>query len=308
MSQLKSFLTQSREHEESSSMETFDVVIPLRLTNSQTSIAIEAPEQSQNVSETLCNNLIALNTSHQRAPLRITNLTNEESTFVAPETPCLKLFRPTRTPILCRLTAHRSEQNLSILDFKQPHFVLPSPPRCHYSSPHRTPSSPSSPSSPSPNPEQLTTRDFELTGVLGAGAFGTVCAARYKGTGGGVALKVIKKRVGEAKKQVTKVEDVFGPLNTDVNMKEGAAEMGSASIKNCNMVVAEWLAMQRLAGVEGVVEVLGSWHDTDNFYIAMVSYRLNSDTICPTNHWDFVALIHWRDTAIPTCQVRQIFY
>lgn len=80
-------------------------------------------------------------------------------------------------------------------------------------------------------------------------------------------MKVIKKRVGEGKKPVTKPQDVFGPLDVD----GGVAKMGSASLKNCDLVVAEWIAMQRLAGANNVVEILGSWHDDDNFFIAMVS-------------------------------------
>ncbi|KAK7681798.1 hypothetical protein QCA50_015145 [Cerrena zonata] len=62
MSELKSLLT--TECMDLSSIETFDVVVPLRITNSQTSIAIEAPKETQVcLSETLCNNLIAFETT-----------------------------------------------------------------------------------------------------------------------------------------------------------------------------------------------------------------------------------------------------
>lgn len=244
MSELKSLLT--TECMDLSSIETFDVVVPLRITNSQTSIAIEAPKETQVcLSETLCNDLIAFEPTPQRAPLAITN---DESTLVVPDTPCFKSALPNVTPLLCRLTAHRTEQDISVVDIKQLQFLLPLTP------------------SLIPEPKQLSTNDFDIAGVLGAGAFGTVCAARYKGNGGGVALKVIKKQVGEGKQQVTQPEDVFGPLG----LGGGLVKMGSASIKNCDTVVAEWLAMQRLAHVDGVVDILGSWHDTNNFYIAMV--------------------------------------
>ncbi|KAK7696440.1 hypothetical protein QCA50_001097 [Cerrena zonata] len=249
MSKLQSLL--AMECDDSSSFETFDVVVPLRIANSQTSAAIEAPEETQIqeqqcLSETLCNNVIALNTTPPRGPLFITN-DEPGSTLAVFDSPCIKSSLPNVTPLLYRLTAHRPEQDISILNNKPPRFLLPPP---------------------SSVPNQLSTHDFEISGVLGAGAFGTVCAARYKGNGGGVALKVIKKRVGEGKEPVTKPQDVFGPLDVDGEV----AKMGSASLKNCDLVVAEWIAMQRLAGANNVVEILGSWHDDDNFFIAMPLY------------------------------------
>lgn len=61
-------------------------------------------------------------------------------------------------------------------------------------------------------------------------------------------------------------EDVFAPA-----VKGAANKIGSVSAKNCQSVIDEWLAMQRLSGLGGVAEVLASWHDSNNFYIAMVS-------------------------------------
>ena len=90
-------------------------------------------------------------------------------------------------------------------------------------------------------------------------------------------MKVIKKRVGEGKKtkEVSKAEDedVFGPLPVEAEesgMGGGMVEMGSVTTNHTVMIMKEWFAMQRLAGVEGVVEVLASWHDSDNYFIAMV--------------------------------------
>ena len=139
MSKLKSLLQQ--DYEESTSMETFDVVVPLRITQSQTSIAIQIEgsqatqqedqqQQQQQISATLRNSLIALDiNTPRRAPLQITNadVTNDESTFAVLDTPCFKYAIPKFTPVLCRLNAHRSEYDLSNFDIKQPKFILPPP-------------------------------------------------------------------------------------------------------------------------------------------------------------------------------------
>ena len=96
-------------------------------------------------------------------------------------------------------------------------------------------------------------------------------------------MKVIKKRVSEGKKtkEVSKAEDkdVFGPLPVEAEetgMDEGMVEMGSVTTNHTVMIMKEWFAMQRLAGVEGVVEVLASWHDSDNYFIAMVRIDFTS--------------------------------
>ena len=299
MSKLKSLLQQ--DYEESTSMETFDVVVPLRITQSQTSIAIQIEgsqatqqqeqqdQQQQQISATLRNSLIALDiNTPRRAPLQITNadVTNDESTFAVLDTPCFKYAIPKFTPVLCRLNAHRSEYDLSNFDIKQPKFILPPPsttiPPTTLSQPTQA-SSRVTPPTTNTTSTALTTRDFDFAGVLGAGAFGTVCAAQYKRTGGAVALKVIKKRVSEGKKtkEVSKAEDedVFGPLPVEAEetgMDGGMVEMGSVTTNHTVMIMKEWFAMQRLAGVEGVVEVLASWHDSDNYFIAMVSLNSTS--------------------------------
>lgn len=281
MSELRSFLVQDCEG--ATSTETIDVVVPIRIVNSQTPAVIEGSEESHasnksiSISYEFCNALFAFNETSNPGPLRIANATSisydDEPTYaVTFDSPCFKASLLKNTPVLCQLTAHRQEQNVSVLDIKQPQFLLP-PPQTTPAATH-----------------QLSSRDFEISGVLGAGAFGTVCAARYKGNGGGVALKVIKKRVGEGKNPVT--QDVFGPL--------GLVGMGSADVKNRNMVVTEWLIMQRLAGIEGVVEILGSCHDSNNFYIAMASFvfSLMSENVA---YRFFLALVHRRYIAFATC-------
>ena len=108
-------------------------------------------------------------------------------------------------------------------------------------------------------------------------------------------MKAIRKRVKAAKKVKRKPvpradtpgEDPFAPVAKNEAVVK---KMGSATAKNCESTISEWLAMRRLDGVEGVVEVLASWHDSNNFYIAMVSPLLVEK--CPfIHHLDFIAVI-----------------
>ncbi|CAL1702688.1 unnamed protein product [Somion occarium] len=117
---------------------------------------------------------------------------------------------------------------------------------------------------------QLQLRDFNIVRPLGAGGFGTVYHARLKMTGGHVAVKVMKKRVGSSRNGLphssTTGEDVFGPV---LRSDDQHRSMGTASLRNCAAGLDELIAMRRSEGIKEVVELLGSWHDSQNFYLVM---------------------------------------
>ena len=228
-----------------------NISVSICVSDAETPRLVEAPEKTEGLtSVTLCDDIIATSeTPKQLTPAFIT----EESTPLFIATPCPKPAVFHTTPILSRLTALQSSLDIESLPIEQPSF--------------------------SPQPEALTerlsTKDFDIVGVLGKGGFGTAFAARFNWSGGYVALKAIRKRVKAAKKVKRKPvpradtfgEDLFAPAVKDAAVVK---KMGSATAKNCESTISEWLAMRRLDGVEGVVEVLASWHDSNNFYIAMV--------------------------------------
>ncbi|CAL1702673.1 unnamed protein product [Somion occarium] len=120
-----------------------------------------------------------------------------------------------------------------------------------------------------PSDGQLQLRDFDIVRPLGAGGFGTVYHARLKATGGHVAVKVMKKRVGSSRNHLSHSrtgEDVFGPVLRSDDLH---TSMGTASLRNCAAGLDELIAMRRSEGIKEVVELLGSWHDSQNFYLVM---------------------------------------
>ncbi|THH33301.1 hypothetical protein EUX98_g911 [Antrodiella citrinella] len=95
-------------------------------------------------------------------------------------------------------------------------------------------------------------RDFQSVKKLGSGTFGTVHMVQYRETGALCAMKVMRKplwRAGMTAAQQREREEYY-----------------------VNMAVAEQLTFRRCEGAPGVVQLLGSFCDTDNFYFIMPLY------------------------------------
>ncbi|KAI0079008.1 kinase-like protein [Panus rudis PR-1116 ss-1] len=116
----------------------------------------------------------------------------------------------------------------------------------------------------SPIPAKLTGSDLELVKRLGSGTFGTVSLAKIKGMGVYGAVKVIKKYTG--KPRAPKAVDTFGREIVDL-----CGEEGEQSRFICEAAIQEYFAFRRMEGVEGIVQLMASFHDDKNFYFDMVS-------------------------------------
>ncbi|KAK7689792.1 hypothetical protein QCA50_006431 [Cerrena zonata] len=227
--------------------QSVDAVVPLDIVIAGASAILDIPIATDAyIPVALCNDIYTTPTTPKQSPLAF--IVDEPT----PTTPCPKSSLPESTPILCRLTALQSVNDLSVLDIKQPQFTS---------------------TQSTPFTERLSTQDFDIIGALGKGGFGTAYAARFNWNGGCVALKAIRKRVREVKRKRVPRADTFGEDVFAPAVKGAANNIGSVSAKNCQSVIDEWLAMQRLSGLGGVAEVLASWHDSNNFYIAMPLYN-----------------------------------
>ncbi|THH33279.1 hypothetical protein EUX98_g921 [Antrodiella citrinella] len=107
------------------------------------------------------------------------------------------------------------------------------------------------PAAPAP-PAIISMRDFTAVKKLGSGAFGVVHMVQYKETGALCAIKVMCKPRWEA--GVT------------------ALEQREAELHFMKAAVDEQLTFRRCEGAQGVVQLIGSFYDTENFYFLMPLY------------------------------------
>ncbi|KAL4251936.1 hypothetical protein ABKN59_002657 [Abortiporus biennis] len=149
-------------------------------------------------------------------------------------------------------------------------FIQPAPPSSITSTAFSAPVTPlrSKNTSIESNPLILKLGDFTVIKQLGSGAFGTVFHARHNLTGIGGALKVIPKMpgddpFGEEKKSGYST----GLLRDHAHMTQGdkTAAISSSSI-------GETKALKKVAGIDGALNILASFHDTRNFYNFTILY------------------------------------
>lgn len=139
--------------------------------------------------------------------------------------------------------------------------------------------------------EKLTYQDFVLQGTLGSGTYGAVKLAQHNSSGKLVALKMVSKQFplsGDAKRDVTSSQrkhliassgktlakpesDVIETSENEKN--ESTSTLGlqqEEMAQRWEITLEEFFSMRRMEGVPWTVDLIGSFHDTDNFYFVMV--------------------------------------